>query len=318
MSDQINNSKTPGIDQLSKDARSIYYKEHEFERQLDMIKAEIDELTDNSEGTTSVLYLIYREVKNILETTHEDRKDEIVYYTLYYIKFIIQHLIEVDSAYERLYRKILADIEMININLRDRIVSYDIPSAYNTEMKTVLQNIFGKKSPYLEGKNDLSLNDLWTVKSRNSVIMMRDMDMGNRMTTIPIVPDPSIPKEKYIKLFSFTPLLSDKGEPIYLGEIIIAGSFYAFKGYLKSEVLDHSGNRGAIFDAEYGISYDIPYSFKIIYDNENNKIIVLFKHEETAGKLVTVSKLDFSIQLLVGKNLVIEERNTIFDEPLTA
>jgi hypothetical protein len=318
MSDINNNAKTPSIDQLSKDARSIYYKEHEFDKQLQEIILEVDHLMDNTDGTTSPLYLIYRDVKNILDTTHEDLKDEIVYYTLYYIDLIIKHLIEVDSAYERLYRKILADIELINANLRDRVRYYDIPSAYYNEMKLKIADIFGRHSPYLSGKNDASLNDVWTVKNRNSVIMLRDADIGNRMSTFPIVIDPNVSQEEYINLFSFSPLQGPDGEVSYLAEIIVSGDFYAFKGYLKSEVINREGERRAIFDAEYGISFDIPFSFKVVLDEDTNRIIVLYKYEETPDKLVTVSKMDFSVQLLVGNNLIIEDRNTVFSEPISA
>jgi hypothetical protein len=310
--------QSPSIDQLSKDARKIYYKEHEFDKQLQEIILEVNHLMDNREESTSPLYLIYRDVKNILDTTHEDLKDEIVYYTLYYVDLIIKHLIEVDSAYERLYRKILADIELINANIRDRVRFYDIPSAYYTEMKLKIDDVFGRHSPYLEGKNDAGPDDTWTVKNRNSVIMLRDVDIGNRMKSFPIVIDPNVSQEEYINLFSFTPLIGTTGEEIYLAEIIVSGDFYAFKGYLKSEVINREGKKAAIFDAEYGISFDIPFSFKVIQDEDTKRIFVLYKYEETPSKLITISKMDFSIQLLVGKNLIIFERNTLFSEPITA
>jgi hypothetical protein len=314
MSDINDNVKTPSIDQLSKDSRNIYYKEHEFENKLQAIKNEVDALLDKSENTTSILYILLREVKDLLFNPHEDLKNEIIYYVFYYIELIINHLIEVDSAYERIYQKILADIEIINNNLRDRVKIYDVPSSYAAEMKRIITEIFGYKSPYVKKRNDLSPNDVWTVKNRNAVMLLRDMDMGSRMETFPIVLDPHISQKEYVKLFSFTPNINVQNEPIFLAELIINGDLYAFKGYLKSETLDRNGKRGAVFDAEYGVSFELPLSFKVFYDDDNNKIIVLFKYDETPDKLITVLKMDFSIHLLVGSDLVIEERNTIFTE----
>jgi hypothetical protein len=313
MSDLNENTKTPSIDQLSEQSRQIYYKEHEFLPELERILAEIDLLLSNT--NQSELYVLFEEIKSLFGITIEEM-NEIIALMESYLNIIDIELINVDSAYERLYQKILADIFTLNNNLKDRIALYDVPSSYNTDLKKEVYTKFGKKSPYVDGRVNADLDDKWIVKNQNSVIMLRDMDIGNRMITFPLVVDPNLEQTTNIKLFSFTPNLNKNDEPVFLAEIILNGDLFAFKGYLKSENKDRSGKRGAVFDAQYAVSYDLPYRIKVAYDDENNKIIVLFKYDETPDKLLTLIKIDFSVHLLVGKDLVIEKINTILEEPI--
>jgi hypothetical protein len=202
------------------------------------------------------------------------------------------------------------------MNIRNRTQTYNVPSSYENEIKDWIYERFGKKSPYVLGLNDAGGDDKWTICSPNSSILLRDMDTGDRMITFPFVLDPNISQDTYIRLFSFSPLQNKNGEPAFLAELNISGDLYAFKGYLKSGTIDRKGKRGGVFVSDYAVSYEIPFSFKVIYDDETNKAAFLFKYDPTPNKFTTVVKLDFSIHLLVGKELMIDELNTIFQEPI--
>jgi hypothetical protein len=313
--DEINkNMQTPGINQINKSGRDIYYKEHEFKSEYQLIIAELDALLDESASSTSIIVAKRKEIISLL-ANHENEMNNVSMVSDTKIQLILTELINVDSAHERLYKKILKDIENINSNTQNRSQVYDIPSTYNTSLKEWIFNHYGKKSPYKSGIVDNSNNDNWTIKNPHSSILLRDIDSGDRMITFPFVLDPNISQDSYVKIFSFTPLINNS-EPRFLVELAINGDLYAFRGYLKSECIDRSNTRKAIFHSDYAVSYEIPFSFKVVYDDIGNKIIVLFKYINTINKYTSIMKMNISVHLLAGKNLEIEELNTIFSEPI--
>jgi hypothetical protein len=307
--------QTPSIDQIKPSGREIYYKEHEFRPEYQLIVAELGALIDDSEDSSSIIVLKRKEIIEALRN-HTGKMNDVSMVSETKIRFIIDELINVDSAYERLYRKILADIESINTNIRNRTQTYNVPSSYKNAIKDWFFDRFGRKSPYVLSLTDASENDRWTIRNPNSSILLRDMDIGDRMITFPFVLDPNIAQNTYVELFSFSPLQKENGAPVFLAELIISGDLYTFKGYLKSENIDRNGKRGAVFISDYAVSYEIPFSFRVVYDKDINRAAFLFKYDETPNKFTTVVKLDFSLHLLVGRELIIDELNTIFSEPI--
>jgi hypothetical protein len=317
MSEINKNMQTPSIDQLDKDSRGVFYKEHEFKDKLLLIIATLTGILDESEHSESDIKRKKNEVAEAL-LLHTSAMTDVTTETNNKIELILQEIINVDSAYERLYQRILSDIKTINANIENRISIYDIPSSYYSEIRNKIFNTFDNKSPYKEkyiNNNDVA--DEWTVKSPGSIVLLRDVDMADRMITFPVVIDPNISQDKYIILASFTPLKKEAdNSPVFLAELIISGNLYSFKGYLKSVDIDRNGNRGAVFDAEYGISFEIPFSFKVAYDAVSNTIALLFKYDMTSSGFTSIIKLDFSIHLLVGNNLNINDMNTVFSEAI--
>jgi hypothetical protein len=309
------NMQTPSIEQIQKTARDIYYKEHEFIPDYTVIIEELDELlkADDDENP-SIITIKKREIQALLEDYDKLTLDALMVINDK-IQLLLGELISIDSAYERLYQKIFNDIEIININIVNHIQAYNIPETYSVEMRQKIFSLFRKKSAYLSGEADGSNQDIWTIRT-NGIIQLRDMDMSDRMITFPINIDPSISQESYIKLLEFTPLLNIEDEPVFLAEIIISGDLYSFKGYLKSEELNKKGKRGAVFNAEYAVSHEIPFSFKVVYDDTHNKILILFKYDDTANKFTSIIRLDFSVHLLVGQDLKIENPNNLFEEEI--
>jgi hypothetical protein len=309
------NMRTPNIDQIGKDSRDIFYKEHEFDERLKTIIAALNGILDESEDSESNIKRKKDQIAALL-TLHRSGMDDVTEETTEKIALALAKLIEVDSAYDRVYHKIFSTIKLINANIENRMTTYDIPSSYYNEMKNTVFDTFAKKSPYKEGLTK-GEEDKWTIKSPSSIVLLRDVDTRDRMITFPIIINPNIEQSTYIKLASFNPLnrLTDNS-PVFLAELIISGSLYCFKGYLESANIDRSGKRGAFFNAEYGVSFDIPFSFKAVYDDESNTLALLFKYDETQTKFTSIIRLDCSIHLLVGRNLVIEEVNTEFTEGL--
>jgi hypothetical protein len=309
------NMQIPSIDQIQKPSRDVYYKEHEFIPDYTAIIAELNELlkTDDDQSP-SIIILKKREIANLLETHDRGTLDAIMVMNDK-IQLLLDELINIDSAYERLYQKIYNDIEIININIINHIQVYDVPQAYYSEMRNKIFDIYRKKSAYVTGEADGGANDLWTIKSPG-IIQLRDVDTSDRMISFPVNIDPSISQDSAIELIRFTPLLNTLENPVFLAELIISGDLYAFKGYLKSEDIDKKGKRGALFDADYALSHELPFSFKVIYNDDQNEIILLFKYDDTPNKFTSIIKLDFSIHLLVGRDLKIAEPNILFEQEI--
>jgi hypothetical protein len=305
------NMQTPGLDQVSREGRAPFYKEHEFRPEYTQIIAELDALLDDGEGSPSVIRAKRQEIIALLQD-HGSQGNGVVMVINDKIERMLEELITIDSAYERLYQKIYNDIRAINNNILNHTRIYDIPLSYYNGLKNEVFDLFGRKSPYAKGLAGGGQEDKWTIKSPGYVLL-RDKDMGDRMITFPVIIDPGITQDAFVKLFSFNPLLTPEGKPVFLAELIISGDLYAFKGYLKSETVGRSGERGAVFDAEYALSHELPFSFKVVYDEDANEAACLFKYEETEDKFTSIIKLNFSIHLLAGRRLHIEELNTVFD-----
>jgi hypothetical protein len=303
--------QTPGIDQVQKEGRKIFYKEHEFRPEYTLIIAELDALIHDGEGSTSVLKAKRDEIVALIQD-HGSQKDDVLMVVNDKIDKMLQELAAIDSAYERLFQKIHNDIIAINHNILNHTHIYDVPLAYYLEMKGKVASLIGNISPYTSGKANGSSDDKWTVKAPGTVAL-RDKDRGDRMITFPVMIDPAIAQDEPLKLFSFHPLRNAEGTPVFLADFTISGDLYAFKGYLKSETIDRTGKRGAVFDAEYALSHDLPFSFKIVYDEEANELACLFRYDTTPDKFTSIIKLTVSVHLLVGKNLVIETMNTRFN-----
>jgi hypothetical protein len=142
------------------------------------------------------------------------------------------------------------------------------------------------------------------------------MDMGDRMVAFPFILDPAISQDTLVKIFSFTPLKDVNNNPVFLSELFINGDLYAFKGYLKSEDIDRKGSRGAVFVSNYAVSYELPFVFKVAYDDEKNEVMFLFKYIEQPTKFTSIIKLDISVHLLIGNELIIDKLNTVYNKPL--
>jgi hypothetical protein len=309
------NMQIPSIEQIQKPGRDIYYKEHEFLPDYAVIIAELNELLKPDDDVSpSIIALKRKEIKEILDSHDRETLDSLMVMNDK-MQLLLNELINIDSAYERLYQKIYNDIEIININIINHIQAYNVPKNYYTEMRNKIFDIYRKKSAYITGEANGDTNDLWSIKAPG-VIQLRDVDVSDRMITFPINIGPAISQDTYVKLFSLKPLLNIKSDPAFLAELIISGDLYTFKGYLKSEDIDKTGKRGAIFDAEYALSHELPFSFKIVYDKDSNDLACLFKYDNTPNKFTSIIQLEFSIHLLVGRNLYIEEPNTIFEEQI--
>jgi hypothetical protein len=306
------NMQTPGIDQLSKQSREIFYKEHEFQPTIATVIDELNILLSD-DGSSSIINKKRQEAAALL-VSQVNEVDNVSAVALYKIELLFEQLTELDSAYERIYNKLLNDIYAININLHNKTQLYDIPSSYYTNMKNGIIDTYGQKSPYKTGKTfTIDESNRWSIRAPASIIMLRDVDPGCQFVTHPVIIDPEVSKTQTIKLLEFNPLLNGI-HPVFLAQLLISGDLYAFKGYLKSQTIDKYGKRGALFEADYAVSYEIPFTFKVVYDDETNKVILLYKTFDTI--FYSLVKFDFSVNLLIGSNLVFEKNNTVFTEEL--
>lgn len=323
MASNIFNSQAqyPNIDQLSSNERGMYMKEHEFETSLSTMMAELNSLLDTSSSSDSAIQNNNNRVQNQLNTLAGRIESEMVSLVERYIEQFRDEKNQVDAAYERLYSKIYSIIQSANVNIQNRTSSYDIISSYRLQILDKINNIFGKSSPYSDGRSKIDENR-YSVRIPNSLIRLRDVDEGMSWRTTPIIIDPNITQEKTIKICEFTPLQnktildSENYVPTFLAEIIISGDLYSFKGILKSVTKDRnarfekSHNRAAMFVADYFINQDVPFSIKVLYDKTRNKVAVALKYDETEDKFTSIIKLDFSINLLVGYDLEFTNKNT--------
>jgi hypothetical protein len=308
------NMQTPNIDQLKKEARNIFYKEHEFKERLSTIISTLNSILDESENSGSDIKRKRDQIAALL-VEHLSGMNDVATEANNKIALILEGLIGVDSAYERMYQKILSDIKLINSNIENRLNTYDIPSSYYNEMKNYTFDAFAKKSPY-KALPEGDANK-WTIKNPSSIVLLRDMDTSDRMISFPVIIDPNIGQSVYIKVASFTPLKRPSdNSPVFLAEVLMSGGLYSFKGYLESANINRKGERGAVFNADYAVSFDIPFCFKVVYDDESNEVAILFKYDETSNNFTSIVRLDCSIHLLVGKNLIIEDLNTRFTEEI--
>lgn len=323
MGNNINSqAQFPNIDQLSSNERGMYMKEHEFEASLTTMISELDSLLDVSSSSESAIKNNSSKVQSELNVLIGRIESEIVSLVERYIEQIREEESQVEAAYERLYSKIYNIIQSVNVNIQNRTTTYDIVMSYKLRILDEIEAMFGKTSPYSDGRS-ISSDERYSIQIPNTLIRLRDVDEGIAWRSIPVIIDPNITQDKTVKICEFTPVrnntFADAGDnyiPTFLAEIIIAGDLFAFKGILKSVTQNRDArfnkaqNRSAIFVADYFINQDLPFSIKVLYDKNRNKVAVALKYDDTEDKFTSIIKFDFSINLLVGTNLDFANEST--------
>ena len=219
---------------------------------------------------------------------------------------------QVQAAFERLYSKIHDVIQGINVNIQNRTITYDVIVSYKIKILDSLNALVGLSSPYQTGKTIGENASKYDVTRNDVAVHLRDVDEGAGFVTNSVLIDPNVEQTDVIKLFDFDPVAKENEEvPSFLAEVIISGDLFAFKGYLKSTVKDNSGERIAVFDADYLVNQDLPYSFKVLQNKTNGKIALALKFDETDDNFISVVKFDISVNLLVGTNLKFYEKTLI-------
>lgn len=295
----------PNLDQLTKGERGMFLKEHEFQAKLDIILAELTALTDKSAGSSNEIetkkQLVTEKLSNLTSLIENDLHDLVKVY----VAEMDEDEREVAAAEERLDAKLRSIIQVLNVNLQNRTINYDVVVSYLSRVTKAAHETFGIKNPYANGENKKE-GEIYTVK-RNALIQLRDVNENEEFQTVPVDIDPAIDlKKDSIKICSFTPIPTGvEGElPSFLAEIIISGDLYAFKGFLSSASKNHlDGERTAVFEADYFINQDLPFAIKALYDKTNNKIVLAVTFDAKDDAFISIVKFDFSINLLVGENL---------------
>ena len=312
----------PNIDQLSSNERGMYMKEHEFESSLATMISELDSLLDVSSSSESAIQNSSSKVQAELNVLVGRIESEIVSLVERYIEQIREEESQVEAAYERLYSKIYNIIQSVNVNIQNRTTTYDIVMSYKLRILDEIETMFGKTSPYSDGRS-ISSDERYSIQIPNTLIRLRDVDEGIAWRSIPVIIDPNITQDKTVKICEFTPVRNntfvnaeDKYVPSFLAEVIVSGDLFAFKGILKSVTQNRDSrfnktqNRSAIFVADYFINQDLPFSLKVLYDKNRNKVAIALKYDDTEDKFTSIIKFDFSINLLVGTNLEFANEST--------
>lgn len=308
-------SQFPNIDQLNKSERGMFIKEHEFEVSLQTMVSELNSLLDTSSSSESAIEGQSAKVQAELNVLVGRIESEIVSLVERYIEQISDEIRQVEAAYERLYTKIYNIIQSINVNIQNRTTTYDIVMSYKLRILDEIEALFGKTSPYSDGRARLE-NETYSIQSTDTLIRLRDVDEGIAWRSFPVIIDPNITQNKVVKICEFTPIANGKSIPAFLAEVIVSGDLFAFKGILKSVTQDRDArfsneeNRSAEFVADYFINQDLPFALKVLYDEERNKIAVALKYDETDDGFTSIIKFDFSINLLVGTGLEFANEST--------
>lgn len=308
-------SQFPNIDQLNKSERGMFIKEHEFEASLKTMLSELDSLLDTSSSSESAIEGQSAKVQAELNILIGRIESEIVSLVERYIEQISEEIDQVESAYERLYSKIYSIIQSVNVNIQNRTTTYDIVMSYKLRILDEIEALFGKKSPYSDGRSSQD-NEKYSIQSTGSIIRLRDVDEGISWRSFPVIIDPNITQDKVVKICEFTPVSNGTSIPAFLAEVIVSGDLFAFKGILKSVTQDRNArfnkeqNRSAEFVADYFINQDLPFAIKVLYDEARNKVAVALKYDETDDGFTSIIKFDFSINLLVGSNIEFANEST--------
>lgn len=313
----------PNIDQLSKNERGMFMKEHEFETSLQTMISELNSLLDTSSSSDSAIEVNSSKVQAELNVLVGRIESEIVSLVGRYVEQIGEEINQVESAYERLYSKIYGIIQGINVNIQNRTITYDIVMSYKLRILNEIEKMFGIKSPYSDGRSE-EPGERYTIQAPGSVIRLRDVDEGIAWRSMPVIIDPNITQDKTVKICEFTPVRNktynpdnlENYVPTFLAEINISGDLYAFKGIVKSVTQDRgarfndSENRSVLFVADYFINQDLPFAIKVLYDSERDKVAIALKYDETDDGFTSIIKFDFSINLLVGTDLEFANEST--------
>ena len=302
----------PNIDDLTSRERGMFIKEHEFQELLKQMLTELESLAGTSGDNSNEIDT----AKDLVNSALNDLQDKVTAFKVNVIQRYINNLVEdsdqVQAAFERLYSKIHDVIQGINVNIQNRTITYDVIVSYKIKILDSLNALVGLSSPYQTGKTIGENANKYDVTRNDIAVHLRDVDEGAGFITNSVLINPNVEQTDVIKLFDFDPVAKENEEvPSFLAEVIISGDLFAFKGYLKSTVKDNSGERIAVFDADYLVNQDLPYSFKVLQNKTNGKIALALKFDETDDNFISVVKFDISINLLVGTNLKFYEKTLI-------
>ena len=120
----------PNLDQLTKQERSVFVSEHEFETALNLMVTELDNLLDSSSGNVSEIENQKNQVSAALNKLTSDIESTLHDLISRYIGLIQDETNKVSAAEERIYSRIQQVIQSININVQNRTITYDTVMSY--------------------------------------------------------------------------------------------------------------------------------------------------------------------------------------------
>ena len=290
----------PNLDQFNKQERGIFVSEHEFEKTLSLMLTELNNLLDTSSGNVSEIENQKNQVNVALNKLTSDIESTLHDLINRYIGLISDESNKIAAAEERIYSKIQSVIQSINVNVQNRTITYDTVMSYKLRILDAVFKLFGANSPY----SDERRTDPKYSVHKGECAVLRDVDEGIGFRSCSISLDPSIQQGEVIKLCSWDPIANGTKIPSFLAELIISGDLFAFRGYVSSSSKNQNGERTVIFDADYFINQDLPFSIKTFYDKTNNKMVLALVYDSTNDNFTSIVKLDVSVNLLVGSNLV--------------
>ena len=300
MANDINTySQFPNLDQLSKEERGMFVKEHEFEASLNTMISELNSLLNTTGGNSSEIQNQKARVSEALNTLVGNIESTLHDLIKRYLLLIADETNKVRAAEERIYAKIHNVIQSINANIQNRTITYDAVMGYKLRIMNAAYESFGPVSPY----NDNRKKDPAYSIQKNTVAFLRDIDEGVRYRCCSLNLDPSIKQGEIIKICSWDPIDNSTPVPAFLAELMISGDLYAFKGIVSSTNKNPNGDRTVVFDADYFINQDLPFSIKTFYDSTNKKIVLALVYDTTDDNFTSIIKLDIGVNLLVGNNL---------------
>lgn len=296
----------PNLDQFTSKERDVFVSEHEFETVLNLMVTELDNLLDTSSGNASEIESQKTQVSVALNKLTSDIESTLHDLIARYIGLIQDESNKVSAAEERIYSRIQKVIQGINVNIQNRTITYDTVMSYKLRILDAVYKLFGTSSPYADSRK----NDPKYFIHKDETAVLRDVDEGIGFRSCSIALDPSIQQGEVIKLCSWEPIQNGTKIPTFLAELIISGDLYAFRGYVSSTCKNQEGERTVIFDADYFINQDLPFSVKTFYDKTNNKIVLALVYDNTNDNFTSIVKMDLSVNLLVGENLVFAPNST--------
>lgn len=307
VTNDINTSaQFPNLDQYTAKERSVFVSEHEFETALNLMVTELDNLLDNSSGNVSEIENQKNRVSEALNKLTSDIESNLHDLISRYINLIQDETNKVSAAEERIYSKIQQVIQGINVNIQNRTITYDTVMSYKLRILDAVYRLFGTVSPYSDSRK---YDDRYFIK-KGQVAVLRDVDEGIGFRSCSISLDPTIQQGEVIKLCSWDPIENGTAIPTFLAELIISGDLFAFKGIVSSTNKNKNGDRTVVFDADYFTNQDLPFSIKTFYDKTNNKIVLALVYDNTNDNFTSIVKLDLSVNLLIGENLVFAPNST--------
>ena len=222
----------PNLDQLTKQERSVFVSEHEFETALNLMVTELDNLLDTSSGNVSEIENQKNQVSAALNKLTSDIESTLHDLISRYIGLIQDETNKVNAAEERIYSRIQQVIQSINVNVQNRTITYDTVMSYKLRILDAVYKLFGNVSPYSDSRK----NDEKYFLKKGDIAVLRDIDEGVGFRSCSIALDPSIQQGEVIKLCSWEPIQNGTKIPTFLAEIIISGDLYAFRGYVISSI----------------------------------------------------------------------------------